>query len=166
MIPLAECSHNGLRLYSPAFQEGQTLPQVYTGDGLDLSPPLQWQGVPSRGRSFCLLLEDPDAALGSWLHWLLFDIPAELQQLPAGLERVAILANGARHGRCWGVHTYERLGYFGPLPPYGSVHRYRFTLRALDRRLGLSPGVTREQVNHACRDHVLAEDTLTAIYGR
>lgn len=163
---MAECTHNGLRLYSPAFQEGGRLPPMYTGDGLDLSPPLGWQGVPPGCRSLCLLLEDPDAPTGSWLHWLLFNIPAGLQQLPAGVERSAVLANGARHGRCWGVHHYERLGYFGPLPPYGSVHRYCFTLRALDLRLELSPGVTREQVHDASESHVLAEDTLTALYGR
>lgn len=163
---MQECSQNGFRLYSPAFQEGGNLPQMYTGDGLDLSPPLRWQGVPAGCVSLCLLMEDPDAPLGNWLHWLLFDIPPQIQALPAGLERSAVLTNGARHGRCWGVHHYERIGYFGPMPPYGSVHRYCFTLRALDRRLGLSPGVTREQVNTASLNHVLAEDTLTAMYGR
>jgi len=139
---------------------------MFTGDGLDLSPPLCWQGMPANCVSLCLLMEDPDAPLGNWLHWLLFDIPRTIHALPAGLERAAVLTNGARHGRCWGVHHYERMGYFGPLPPYGSVHRYCFTLRALDCRLGLSPGVTREQVNEACHHHVLAQDTLTAIYGR
>lgn len=163
---MQERTQNGLRLYSPAFQDGGTLPQMYTGDGLDLSPPLRWQGVPAKSLSLCLLMEDPDASLGCWLHWLLFDIPPQIHQLPAGLERASVLANGSRHGRSWGVHHYERIGYFGPLPPYGSVHRYCFTLRALDCKLGLSPGVTREQVNAACQHHVLAEDTLTAIYGR
>jgi len=161
-----ERSCNGLRLYSPVFQDGSTLPQIYTGDGLDLSPPLHWQGVPENSGSLCLLMEDPDAPLGSWLHWLLFDIPPQIHHLPAGVERAHVLPNGARHGRCWGVNHYERIGYYGPLPPYGSVHRYCFTLRALDCRLGLSPGVTREQVNEACAKHLLAEDTLTAIYGR
>lgn len=159
-------SEGAMRLCSPAFQDGGPLPQLYTGDGLDLSPPLKWVGVPKRARSLCLLMEDPDAPLGSWLHWLLFDIPANTEALQAGVERTAILASGARHGRSWGVNHYERLGYFGPLPPYGSLHRYCFRLRALDVTLGLSPGVTREQVNAACRSHVLAEDTLTALYGR
>jgi Raf kinase inhibitor-like YbhB/YbcL family protein len=163
---MQECGTTSLRLYSPAFRDGESLPQLYTGDGLDLSPPLRWQGVPANSRSLCLLMEDPDAPLGSWLHWLLFDIPPQIHQLPTGLDRTALLPNGARHGRCWGVRHYERMGYYGPLPPYGSVHRYCFTLRALDRKLGLSPGVTREQVNGACLHHVLAEDTLTAIYGR
>ena len=163
---MQECTHNGLRLYSPAFQEGGILPQMYTGDGLDLSPPLCWQGVPANCRSLCLLMEDPDAPTGSWLHWLVFDLPPDMHQLSAGVERAGILPHGARQGRSWGVHHYERLGYFGPLPPYGSVHRYCFTLRALDCRLGLSPGVTREQVNEACRHHVIAKDTITALYGR
>ncbi len=163
---MQECTQGGMRLCSPAFQDGGSLPQLYTGDGLDLSPPLTWLGVPKQARSLCLLMEDPDAPLGTWLHWLLFDIPPDIHLLHAGVERTALLTNGARHGRCWGVNHYERLGYFGPLPPYGSVHRYCFTLRALDQTLGLSPGVTREQVNEACRKHVLAEDTLTALYGR
>ena len=163
---MQESAQNSLRLYSPAFQDGGTIPQLYTGDGLDLSPPLRWQGVPASSASLCLLMEDPDAPMGTWLHWLLFDIPPTIHHVPAGLERAAVLANGARHGRCWGVHHYERIGYFGPMPPYGSMHRYCFTLRALDHKLGLSPGVSREQVNAACRHHVLAEDTLTALYGR
>lgn len=163
---MQECNNNGFRLYSPAFQEGGHLPQMYAGDGYDLSPPLGWKGVPSNCRSLCLWMEDPDAPMGSWLHWLLFNLPPHIQRLPAGLERSATLPNGAKHGCCWGIRHYARLGYFGPLPPYGSKHRYRFTMRALDCRLSLCPGVTREQVMEACHHHVLAEDTLTAIYGR
>ncbi|MEB3307430.1 MAG: YbhB/YbcL family Raf kinase inhibitor-like protein [Cyanobacteriota bacterium] len=163
---MQECGNGALRLYSPAFQEGALIPQLYTGDGLDLSPPLKWLHVPSGCSSFCLMMEDPDAPLGCWLHWLLFNIPAETRELAAGIDRRPLLEDGARHGRSWGVNHYERTGYYGPLPPQGSVHRYTFTLRALDCLLGLSPGVTREQVLSASENHCIAEDVLTAIYGR
>jgi Raf kinase inhibitor-like YbhB/YbcL family protein len=163
---MQESTYGALRLYSPAFQEGALIPQLYTGDGLDLSPPLKWVDVPAGCGSLTLVMEDPDAPMGPWLHWLLFNIPAETRELPAGVERRPALADGSRHGRSWGVTHYERMGYYGPLPPPGNVHRYLFTLRALDCRLDLSPGVTREQVQAASHNHCLSEDVLTAIYGR
>ena len=156
----------GLRLYSPVFNDGGLIPAVYTGDGLDLSPPLHWIGTPETTKTLCLLMEDPDAPAGAWLHWLLFDIPSTVNGLRGGIERRPLLANGARHGRCWGTDHHTRIGYFGPLPPYGEIHRYRFTLKALDCRLGLCPGATLEQVSKACEGHILSLDTLTGLYGR
>ncbi len=163
---MQEHTNGALRLYSPAFQEGGMIPQLYTGDGLDLSPPLKWLDVPAGCGSLCLLMEDPDAPVGLWLHWLLFNIPPEARELPAGVERRPALADGSRQGRSWGVNHCERMGYYGPMPPHGSVHRYAFTMKALDCRLELSPGVTREQVLAASQNHILAEDVLTTIYGR
>lgn len=110
-------SNNGtFHLESPAFRDGQLIPVIHTGEGLNLSPPLRWSGAPAATRSYALLLEDPDSPAGSWVHWLLFNIPAALRALPAGLERAAELPNGARHGSCWGVGRFERIGYQGPLP--------------------------------------------------
>jgi Raf kinase inhibitor-like YbhB/YbcL family protein len=156
----------GMRLCSPAFNDGGLIPAVYTGDGLDLSPPLRWIGVPEACKTLCLLMEDSDAPAGTWLHWLLFDIPSTVNQLRGGIERRPLLANGARHGRCWGTDHHTRIGYFGPLPPYGEIHRYCFTLQALDCRLGLCPGATLEQVVKASEGHILSIDTLTGLYGR
>jgi Raf kinase inhibitor-like YbhB/YbcL family protein len=156
----------GLRLYSPVFNDGGLIPAVYTGDGLDLSPPLHWIGTPEATKTLCLLMEDPDAPTGTWLHWLLFDIPSTANGLRGGIERRPLLANGARHGRCWGADHHTRIGYFGPLPPYGETHRYRFMLKALNCRLGLCPGANLEQVIKASEGHILGTDTLTGLYGR
>ena len=103
-----------LALSSPAFVDGEDLPRIYTADGSDLSPPLHWNGVPSKTNSFVLFFEDLDSAERSWVHWLLFDIPADLRGLPAGVQPSPYLDNGSRHGLSWGVSEFSRLGYQGP----------------------------------------------------
>lgn len=160
------CSNGSFQLESPAFADGGVIPALHSGDGLDLSPPLRWRGTPRGCGSLALLMDDPDAAAGPWLHWLLFNIPPTLQRLPAGLERAPELANGARHGRCWGVSTFARIGYQGPRPPRGEVHRYRLALSALDQPLELPPGCTVFDLRKAMAGHVLATTTLTGLCGR
>jgi Raf kinase inhibitor-like YbhB/YbcL family protein len=155
-----------MRLESPAFREGEWIPQIHTGDGRDLSPALSWSGAPQETRSFVLILDDPDAPAGLWVHWVLFDIPADVHELPAGLPRSPTLENGSRHGSCWGVTSFSRVGYHGPMPPPGPPHRYRFTLTALDHRLALPAGATAAEVRFAMEKHALAETVLTGIYGR
>ncbi|MGB7563134.1 MAG: YbhB/YbcL family Raf kinase inhibitor-like protein [Prochlorococcaceae cyanobacterium] len=154
-----------MRLESPAFREGEWIPLIHTGEGRDLSPALSWSGAPEGIRSYVLILEDPDAPAGLWVHWVLFDIPAEVHELPAGLPRSPTLENGSRHGSCWGVTTFSRVGYHGPMPPPGPPHRYRFTLWALDRELALPAGATAAEVRSAMEKHALAETVLTGIYG-
>ena len=110
------------------------------------------------------MLDDPDAPPGPWVHWVLFNIPASLERLPAGLERSPELANGARHGRCWGVSTFHRLGYQGPQPPAGRAHRYRFALHALDGPLELEPGCSVVELRQAMAGHALACAQLTGLY--
>lgn len=158
------CSNGSFRLESPAYVDGALIPTLHTGEGLNLSPPLHWHGAPAGTRSYALLMEDPDAPAGPWVHWLLFNIPAELERLPAGLERSPQLANGARQGRCWGVSTFHRLGYQGPLPPAGRAHRYRLMLHALDAPLALQPGSTVFQLREAMAGHELGRAELTGIY--
>jgi Raf kinase inhibitor-like YbhB/YbcL family protein len=155
-----------MRLVSPAFVEGEWIPQIHTGDGLDLSPALRWSGAPEGTRSYVLILDDPDAPAGLWVHWVLFDIPADVHELPAGLPRSPTLEKGSRQGRCWGVTSFSRLGYHGPMPPPGPPHRYRFTLWALDLRLALPAGATAPEVRAAMGTHALAETVLTGIYGQ
>jgi Raf kinase inhibitor-like YbhB/YbcL family protein len=155
-----------MRLESPAFQEGGWIPQIHTGDGRDLSPPLMWSEVPEQVRSFVLILDDPDAPAGLWVHWVLFDIPADVHELPAGLPRSPILDNGSRQGRCWGVTSFSRMGYHGPMPPPGPPHRYRLSLWALDRKLALPARATAAEVRTAIGKHALAETVLTGMYGR
>jgi Raf kinase inhibitor-like YbhB/YbcL family protein len=160
-------NRNGcFQLDSPVFADGALMPPLHSGEGLNLSPPLHWSGVPLGTCSFALLLEDPDAPAGSWVHWLLFNIPAELRSLPAGLERRPQLANGARHGSCWGVGRLERIGYQGPLPPPGTAHRYVFELHALDVELDLPPGCSVFELREAMQGHQLGCAALTGLYGR
>lgn len=113
-----------------------------------------------------MILDDPDAPAGLWVHWMLFDIPADVHELPAGLPRSATLENGSRHGSCWGVTSFSRVGYQGPMPPPGPPHRYRFSLRALDRKLALPAGATAAEVRAAMGKHALAKSVLTGVYGR
>ena len=158
-------SSNGtFHLESPAFRDGDPIPVIHTGEGLNLSPPLRWSGAPAATHSFALVLEDLDAPSGSWVHWLLFNIPAALRALPAGLQRAPELPNGARHGSCWGVGRFERIGYQGPLPPEGVAHRYVFQLVALDAALKLPPGCTVFDLRAAIEPHLLARAELTGLY--
>jgi Raf kinase inhibitor-like YbhB/YbcL family protein len=159
-------SNGSFHLGSPAFADGALIPVIHTGEGLNLSPPLQWGGAPPGTGSYALVLDDPDAPSGPWVHWLLFNIPASQQRLPAGLERSPELPNGARHGSCWGVSTFHRLGYQGPQPPAGArrAHRYRFQLHALDGPLPLEPGCSVFELRQAMASHRLGSAELTGLY--
>ena len=160
------CSNGLFRLESPAFADGGLIPAVHTGEGLNLSPALRWHGAPQGTCSYALVMDDPDAPAGPWVHWLLFNIPAQLERLPAGLDRAPELPNGARQGRCWGVSTFHRFGYQGPLPPVGRAHRYRFQLHALDQPLDLAPGCTVFELRAAMAGHGLGRAELTGLYSR
>jgi len=153
-----------MRLHCPDFADGGPIPPLYTGEGLNISPPLLWSGVPQGARSLCLILDDPDAPVGLWVHWVLYDIPAAAQGLPPGVPRNPRLADGSCQGRCWGVHHFRRLGYQGPQPPPGPPHRYRFRLWALAERLDRPPGLTAPQLLAAIGDLVLAEAGLCGTY--
>lgn len=153
-------------LSSPAFADGGTIPERHTADGADLSPPLIWSDPPAGTASFALILDDPDAPPGVWVHWVLYDLPAEARELPEGVPPGGHLADGSRQGASWGVERFERVGYGGPSPPPGSPHRYVLQLIALDRRLDLPAGLTAHQLRRAIRGHVLGEARLHGFYGR
>lgn len=157
-------SNGSFHLESPAFRDGELIPVIHTGEGLNLSPPLRWSGAPAHTGSYALVMDDPDAPGGTWVHWLLFNIPPQLRALPAGLERAPQLPNGARHGSCWGVQQFERIGYQGPLPPPGLAHRYRFVLHALDGPLPLEAGCTVFALRDAIDTHGLAQAELCGLY--
>ena len=160
-------SSNGtFHLDSPAFHDGDVIPAIHAADGLNLSPPLRWAGVPAETSSFALIVDDPDAASGPWVHWVLFNIPANQRSLTAAQPQSLQLTNGARHGSCWGVGRFQRTGYQGPLPPHGELHRYVFQLSALDTHLPLPAGTTVSALRSAMQAHVLAEASLTGLYGR
>lgn len=146
---------------SAAFASGQAIPQAYTCDGEDISPPLEWGDPPAGTQSFAMICDDPDAPGGTWVHWVLYNLPDHTRSLPEGLLPHAELSGGGRHGE----NSWGRLGYGGPCPPSGT-HRYFFTLYALDQVLELPTGATKEQVLRAMEGHVMAEAELMGIYSR
>ncbi|MFN9546642.1 MAG: YbhB/YbcL family Raf kinase inhibitor-like protein [Cyanobacteriota bacterium] len=153
-------------LHSDAFPPGGWIPRDHSGDGADRSPPLRWSDAPDEVGAFALIMDDPDAPPGLWIHWVLFNLPPHLRELPPGQLPLERLESGAQHGACWGVESFERLGYAGPLPPPGPAHRYRFRLTALDAPLPLPPGATAAAVRAAMAGHILAEAELVGLYQR
>jgi Raf kinase inhibitor-like YbhB/YbcL family protein len=150
-----------MQITSTAIPSGGAIPRQYTCDGNDLSPPLEWGEPPEGTRSFALVAEDPDAPSGMFVHWVLFNLPAETRTLHEGVPSDARLANGARHGR----NGWGNQGYGGPCPP-GGTHRYYFRLYALDAMLDLPAGATRAQLMKAMEGHILAETDLMGRYAR
>lgn len=148
-------------LVSPAFAGGDSIPAEYTCDGLDISPPLEWGGVPEGTVSLALVCDDPDAPVGTWVHWVIFDIPPGTTSLPAGVPADTTLADGAVQGR----NSWGRTGYGGPCPPFGT-HRYYFRLYALDTCLGLPPRTGSRELARAMEGHVLGVAELMGTYRR
>lgn len=150
-------------LTSQAFKHGERIPQQYTCDGADISPPLSWRGAPAGTKSFALLMEDPDAPTGVFIHWVLYDLPANTRSLPEGVKKEASLASGAKQG----INDFGQIGYGGPCPPRGKPHQYFLTLRALDTpSLHLPSRAKRADVERAMKGHVLGEAKLMGIYQR
>jgi Raf kinase inhibitor-like YbhB/YbcL family protein len=147
---------------SPAFVEEGFIPAKYTCDGDDISPPLKWSRPPLNTRSIALICEDPDAPIGTWIHWVLYALPPSLTELPEGVPAAETLPNGARQG----INDFKRVGYGGPCPPPGPPHRYFFILYALDIELDLSPGATKEDLLGALEGHILSEGRLMGRYRR
>ena len=151
-----------ITLTTTAFREGETIPKTHTADGENASPPLQWGDPPDGTQSFALIADDPDAPRGTWVHWVLFDVPPGEGGLQGGVPAAESLPNGAKHGK----NDFGKLGYGGPSPPPGKPHRYFFKLYALDKPLALSPGATKAQVEAAMKGHVLGEGRFMGKYGR
>jgi Raf kinase inhibitor-like YbhB/YbcL family protein len=151
-------------LTSPAFGAGEMIPSEFTGDGPDLSPPLAWTAPPAGTKSLALIVDDPDAPGGTWVHWILIGIPPDLGKLPEGVKGAAQPAGLG--GTVSGRNDFERLGYGGPAPPRGPVHRYFFKLYALDTALALHPGVTKAEVEKTMKGHILAQAELMGRYQR
>ncbi|MGQ0666543.1 MAG: YbhB/YbcL family Raf kinase inhibitor-like protein [Nitrospiraceae bacterium] len=149
-------------LSSPAFRDGDPIPRRYTCEGEDLSPPLHWTVPPAATKSFVIIADDPDAPVGTWVHWVIYDIPLDLRGLTDGIPASDHLPNGALQG----LNDFKRIGYGGPCPPPGKPHRYYFKLYALDAILNLKPRATKLQVLEVCKGHVLAEAKLMGRFGR
>ena len=157
----------GLKIQSTAFADGDLIPKRHTCDGPDLSPALAWSGAPAGTRSFALVCDDPDAPVGTWVHWVVYDLPATTSSLPEGVTKDRELKSaGAQGGGRQGTNDFRKIGYGGPCPPPGKPHRYFFKLYALDAALGLDAGATKSEVMRAAERHILAEAQLIGRYGR
>lgn len=158
----AENAEKRMQLTSTAFAAGEPIPAQYTCDGKNVSPPLQWSGTPAGAKSFVLIADDPDAPGGTWVHWVLYDLPATTAELPQDCPKGQYLPGGAAQG----LNDFKHLGYGGPCPPPGKPHRYFFKLYALNAPLGLKPGSTKKEVEQAMNRRVLATAELVGTYKR
>jgi Raf kinase inhibitor-like YbhB/YbcL family protein len=142
-------------LTSSAFEEGGMIPQRYGFSRENISPPLAWAKVPEGTRSIAIICDDPDAPAGTWVHWVIFNIPASAVGLSEGVSREDVLQDGATQG----VNDFKKIGYDGPAPPYG-IHRYIFKIFALDIELDLKPGATKKELLGAMAGHIIGEGKL------
>jgi len=146
---------------SDSFSDGGMIPAKYTCDGANISPQLSWDNAPKDTKSFVLICEDPDAPMGTFTHWILYDIPADVHELPENLPKDKILPNGAKQG----ITDFKKVGYGGPCPPSGT-HRYYFKLYSLDTLLNLEPGLKKEDILKAMNGHILAQGQIMGKYTR
>jgi Raf kinase inhibitor-like YbhB/YbcL family protein len=159
-----------MNLTSAVFRSDQPIPKRYAGDGADLSPPLQWTEPPEESASFALFCEDPDASDPQepghpFVHWVIYDIPVSIRNLPEGIPATPALPGAL--SALQGVNSFGKVGYGGPMPPVGhGTHHYHFTLYALDIELDLDPEATKHQLFEAMKGHILARATLVGTYER
>jgi len=150
-----------IKLTSPAFEDGGEIPQLYTCDGDDISPPLEWSSIPEETRSLALVVDDPDAPMGIWVHWIVYDLPAESEGLDENILPERDLQSGAKQG----MNDFQKIGYGGPCPP-GGEHKYFFKLYALDTKIDLPSGIGKPHLMIAMEGHILAQANLMGRYSR
>lgn len=150
-----------LDIRSRAFEKGKAIPMKYTCDGDDVSPPLKWSQPPENTKSMVLICDDPDAPMGTWVHWVLYGLSPETLELPEGISNEKEVLGGAKHG----VNDFRKYGYGGPCPP-GGTHRYFFKLYAVDKKIEMDAGATKDEVLKAIKGHILAEGQLMGKYSR
>jgi len=151
-----------IKLTSAAFADGQPIPVKYTGDALDISPPLAWTNAPAAAKSYALIADDPDAPAGSWVHWVIYDLPPSTKSLGEDQSKVSQFKNGAKQG----LNDFKKTGYNGPAPPPGKAHRYYFKLYALDKASGLPVNATKADLFKAMDGHLLGKGELMGTYQR
>lgn len=144
------------------FKDGEIIPDVYTCKGKDISPTLSWKGIPAQTKSIALIMDDPDAPGGTFVHWVLYNVPPQTQKLPELMPCDKILADGSIQG----LTDFGRTGYGGPCPPPGKPHRYYFKLYALDSKITLAPGASKKQLENEMFGHILAKGEIVGIYKR
>ncbi len=150
-----------MEIKSSAFKEGSAIPAKYTCDNLDFSPPLAWSKGPDVTKTYAIICDDPDAPRGTWVHWVLYNIPATVSDLPENQPKSESLSNGAHQG----MTDFGSIGYGGPCPP-GGTHRYYFKIYALDFIPDQKPGITKKELLKAMEKHILEEGQLMGRYKR
>ena len=150
-----------IEISSSAFSNGGDIPAVYTCDGQDISPPLEWASVPDKTQAIALICDDPDAPMGTFVHWVLYNLPADTRKLPDKVPGEATLPNGTQQG----VNDFGTIGYGGPCPPSGT-HRYFFKIYALDTQVEPGRKAKKADLIQAMKGHVLAEGQLMGKYSR
>jgi len=150
-----------LRIESSAFKENEMIPARYTCDGANISPPLSWSDPPAETNTFALIFDDPDAPAKTWVHWVLYNIPAQIDHLEENIPTGKEFDNGSKHG----INDFKNYGYGGPCPP-GGTHGYRLKFYALDTDLDLGSGVTKQQLIDAMDGHILEKTELIGNYSR
>ena len=150
-----------MQVTSSAFKEGQPIPRPYTCDGVNISPPLEWTGVPKTAKTIAVIADDPDAPSGTFVHWVLYNLPAENIGMIENLPTTENLKAGGFQGK----NGFQKIGYGGPCPPSGT-HRYFFKVYALDNELSLKAGATKPDVEQAMQGHIVAQAQLMGTYSR
>jgi len=150
-----------IKITSPTFEDGGLIPAKYTCDGADISPPLQWDAVPEETKSIALICDDPDAPMGTWVHWVLFNLPPETREMAENIPADETLPTGAKQG----TSDFGRIGYGGPCPPSGT-HRYFFKIYALDTEIDLAAGANKPDVLKAMERHILGQGQVIGKYKR
>ena len=150
-----------MELKSSAFEAGGMIPKKYTCDGQDVSPPLSWSDVPAGAKSLALIADDPDAPMGTWVHWVAWNIPVSARVLEDNVPKRDALPNGMKQG----TSDFRSVGYGGPCPPSGT-HRYFFKLYALDTTFTLPPSTTKKELEKAMQGHILKQAELMGKYTR
>ena len=150
-----------IKITSAVFEEGGMIPAKFTCDEEDVSPPLAWDSVPEGTKTLALICDDPDAPMGTWVHWVLFNLPGDFNELPEDIPPEKELENSAKQG----TNDFGKIGYGGPCPP-GGTHRYYFKLYALDAALDLEAGARKAELLEAMEGHILGEGQLMGKYSR
>ena len=170
----ADIDHSAMTISSPAFAEGETIPAQYTCDSFDISPPLVFANIPDGAKSLALICDDPDAPVGNWVHWVMFNIPPDMVKLPENFgtsDWHIKTIDSAPAPIIHGMTDFGRCGYGGPCPPPGKPHRYYFKLYALDTVLvfddnAIDKGITKDALLDNISGHILEESSLMGRYGR
>jgi Raf kinase inhibitor-like YbhB/YbcL family protein len=153
-------TNNMLKLASAGFSEGQPIPEKYTCKGRNFSPSLNWNAGPTGTKAYAVTCVDPDAPAGTWTHWVIYNLPETVTELPENVSKVEAPPSGGRQT----INSFKKIGYDGPCPPKGNAHHYIFTVYALDNELSPKPKATRNDFENEIKGHVLAQGQLMGTF--